>query len=63
MGLCRRAQDWVWSSAHAHLLAEEDRLVQLKPMLKHIIDWDKYLPDVKCVGDLPQQISLHIRTG
>jgi putative transposase len=48
VGLCRRVQDWVWSSAQIHLFAEDDLLVQMIPKLEHVGDRNKYLSDVKC---------------
>lgn len=62
-GLCSRAQDWIWSSSRAHLLGENDLLVRVKPMLQRIGDWNEYLSDSKDAEELPEQISLHSRTG
>lgn len=61
-GLCEHAGDWPWSSASAHLRGQNDRLVDVRPMLELIDDWAKYLTDVQDVS-LEQQISTHSRTG
>jgi len=41
--LCDQAGDWEWSSARAHLTAEDDALVTVEPMLQIIGDWESYL--------------------
>jgi putative transposase len=38
-GLVRRARDWRWSSARAHLAGESDSLVKAAPLLKRLGDW------------------------
>lgn len=42
-GLCARAEDWRWSSVHAHLNAVNDDLVDISPMHERISDWRGYL--------------------
>lgn len=42
-GLCREPQDWIWSSANAHLRKADDRLVSVEPMLDRVDDWAGYL--------------------
>ena len=37
------AADWPWSSAKAHLLGRDDRLVRVAPMLSMIADWRGFL--------------------
>jgi putative transposase len=41
--LCRLPQDWLWSSARAHLAARDDLLVKVRPMLERVDDWAMYL--------------------
>ncbi len=41
--LCASADEWKWSSARAHLQSRDDGLVQTKPMLERIGDWQAYL--------------------
>ena len=61
-GLCRRPEDWPWSSARAHLSGENDALVNVRPMLERITDWDRYLSqDVD--HDIVDAIRKHTRTG
>ncbi len=38
-GLKRRARDWKWSSARAHLSGQDDSLVKVKPLLDLAPDW------------------------
>ncbi len=42
-GLVRRARDWPWSSARAHLRGCDDDLVNVAPLLDRIADWAAYL--------------------
>jgi putative transposase len=50
-----------WSSAYAHLAAQDDRLVRVKPMLDRMNDWATYL-SAECDEDT-EVIKLHTRTG
>ena len=42
-GLCDSPTDWNWSSVHAHRRGEDDLLVEVRPMLQRIGDWDSFL--------------------
>jgi putative transposase len=42
-GLCRRPEDWPWSSARAHLVGCDDVVTTVRPMLERIGDWSRYL--------------------
>jgi putative transposase len=37
--MARRARDWRWSSARAHLKGRDDGLVRVKPLLERAGDW------------------------
>ena len=41
--LVRRARDWRWSSARAHLAGRDDGLVTVAPLLALVSDWSGYL--------------------
>ena len=41
--LVRRARDWKWSSARAHLAGRDDALVRVKPLLDRLDDWAAFL--------------------
>jgi len=41
--LARRACDWRWSSARAHLAGEDDDLVKVEPLLALAPDWSGFL--------------------
>jgi putative transposase len=41
--LARRARDWRWSSARAHLAGRDDALVKVKPLLERVDDWAAFL--------------------
>ena len=42
-GLARRARDWKWSSARAHLSGRDDGLVKAEPLLAMVPDWPTLL--------------------
>ncbi len=42
-GLVRRAKDWRWSSARAHLAGRDDELVTVAPLLERMTDWRAFL--------------------
>ena len=41
-GLCDRPVDWPWSSARSHMIRGKDDLVDVKPMLDRIGNWENY---------------------
>jgi REP-associated tyrosine transposase len=41
--LARRARDWRWSSARAHLAGRDDDLVTVRPLLDLAPDWAEFL--------------------
>jgi len=43
--LVARARDWRWSSARAHLAAEDDDLVRTAPLLRRVGDWKGFLAE------------------
>jgi putative transposase len=43
--LARRAHDWRWSSARAHLKGRDDALVRVKPLLERVDDWAAFLSE------------------
>jgi putative transposase len=54
-GLCRRAEDYPWSSAAAHVSGKDDVLVRVSPLLELVPNWRKHLsaePDAETVGRL-----------
>jgi putative transposase len=61
-GLCRRAQDYVWSSAAAHVRGQDDGLVRAAPLLRLEPRWARHLaadPDAEIV----RQLRRHEATG
>ena len=66
-GLVRRARDWRWSSARAHLAGTDDRLVRTAPLLERVAawgdgDWRSFLSG-KQSDDDHALIERHGRTG
>ena len=61
-GLCKKPQDWRWSSVHAHLGSNDDELVSAKPMLEKFPDWAGYLEDSQSTLML-RKVRQHTRTG
>jgi putative transposase len=41
--LAKRAKDWRWSSAKAHLEGRDDPLVTVAPLLELVQDWREFL--------------------
>ena len=61
-GLTDRPEDWPWSSARAHLTANDDVLVTVAPMLERVANWAGYL-NAENEPDVYQTIRRHARTG
>jgi putative transposase len=59
--ICRRPQDWRWSSANAHLAGRDDLLVKVRPMLDRFADWGRYL-EIGC-DTCDELLDRHSRTG
>jgi putative transposase len=60
--LTRRARDWPWSSARAHLAGRDDGVVKVRPLLDAVGDWRAFLseePDAALLDGLRR----HERTG
>ena len=60
--LKRRARDWRWSSARAHLEGCDDGLVQVAPLLERVPDWRAFLAG-GLADDALEAIRRHARTG
>ncbi|MEH6585236.1 MAG: transposase [Halioglobus sp.] len=60
--LCDRAEDWPWSSVHAHLAEEDDAVVSVAPMLQRVSDWTAYLSQTQNNDEL-ERIRAHGRSG
>jgi putative transposase len=60
--LCHWTEAWPRSSAAAHLRGQDDGLVEVRPMLTLVDDWEAYLSDP---GDeeIAAHIKKHSRTG
>jgi putative transposase len=41
--LCERAEDWLWSSAQAHLAGKDDELVEVAPLLDRVGNFADFL--------------------
>lgn len=61
-GLVKRAEDWPWSSARAHLAACDDELAHAKPLLDMVGDW-RALLSLEPDEDDMEVIRRHERTG
>lgn len=60
--LVEAPSDYRWSSARAHLTAQDDILVHTKPLLSMMPDWRSFLADPE-QPDLTDALRLHTRTG
>ncbi len=62
-GLVKRARDWPWSSAKAHIKGQDDLLVKVKPLLKMVGEsWSKFLVDYPKEEEI-KLLQKHERTG
>ena len=61
-GLVERPDAWPWSSVHAHLSGQNDRLVEVQAMLNRVSDWDSYLASSDSQA-VVESIRVHTRTG
>ena len=61
-GLAKRPEDWVWSSARAHLDGRDDALVRVAPLLERYPDWRGYLGDDVEAAEL-DRLRQHGRNG
>ncbi len=61
-GLCSRAEDWRWSSVHAHLNDACDDLVNIAPMCERISNWVDYLREDN-FPDLLDSLRKHTNSG
>lgn len=61
-GLCRRADEWRWSSVHTHLKRISDELVSTEPLYELIANWATYLTDSDSEGSVTE-IRKHTKTG
>jgi len=59
--MVERAENYRWSSAQAHLYAQDDVLVKVKPMLDRVSNWSEFLAS----GDQAtfDKLRMHERTG
>ncbi len=60
--LTRRAQDYPWSSAAAHLAAQDDRLAKTGPLLALVDDWAEFLED-GLEASAAEALRRHERSG
>ena len=42
-GIVARPEEYPWSSAQAHLMARDDKLVRVEPLLSMVGDWSDFL--------------------
>lgn len=61
-GLCRKAEDWRWSSVHAHVRHAPDRIVSAAPMCERVSDWRAYLSET-VDSETCERLRRHTRTG
>jgi putative transposase len=60
--LCRRAWEYQWSSAAAHLAGKNDDLVKVAPLLGLVPDWREYI-QCECSEPELERLRKHERTG
>lgn len=60
--LARRARDWRWSSARAHLAGRDDHVVRVKSLLERARNWRTFL-DEPLTAEEREAIRAHESTG
>lgn len=60
--ICRRPEDWPWSSARAHIADRDDPLVEVRPMLNLVGDWRTYL-QAASPEEKVSSLRTHSKTG
>lgn len=60
--LTKRARDWRWSSARAHLARRDDGLAKVQPLLDEVGDWQAFLREEPAPAAL-ESLRRHERTG
>jgi len=61
-GMVNSADEWLWSSACAHLYQRQDVLLNSSPVLDSITDWHAYLQNGSSDAGL-ERLRRHTRTG
>lgn len=61
-GLAKRPQDWAWSSVQAHLAGQDDRLVEVRPLLERVGDWASFL-ESGIEDGMRRRLERHQSTG
>ena len=61
-GLVKEPQDYPWSSASAHAMGQNDRLVKSSAMLNRVSNWRQFLADGTAETHIAKLRS-HQRTG
>jgi putative transposase len=60
-GFCASAENWRWSSVHAHLHDATDELVYVTPMRELVSDWRRFLADANGIDN--DTLRKYTRTG
>ncbi|MGZ6124824.1 MAG: transposase [Myxococcales bacterium] len=61
-GLSSRADEYPWSSARAHLLGQDDRLVSVAPLLTRMPEWSTFI-GAAARPELDDELRRHSNTG
>jgi putative transposase len=61
-GLCRRPEDWRWSSVHAHLGQRHDPVVDPLPLRQRVQDWTRFIAEDASSSDR-DVLRRHTYTG
>ena len=60
--LCTHPEQWRWSSARAHMHGQDDDVVRVEPLLKHVDSWYDFLASGLTQKD-HLKLQQHERTG
>ena len=62
-GLVKRAEDWRWSSARAHVSGVEDGLTDREALGRHVANWGAMLTDGLEAADRDEAVEAALRSG
>ena len=61
--MTRRAEEYAWSSARAHVAGRDDGLVRVAPLLERVEDWRAFLDSGDPADDFETKLAVHAAGG
>jgi putative transposase len=61
-GICKKPEEYEWSSTRAHKKGSDDKLVRVKPILDRMENWMEYISEPNRLEE-EREIRRHENTG